>query len=243
MRMAFIGYDCPQISVVGILTHYRDGGHLMQLVGRGLRVWKEMPGREQSCVIVAPDDPKMEGFLELLRDESALGLRLIEERERDAPEPGAGVQEPLSYVESAIAQGTRASSNELDMEEDEVLLVEHIKRAVDSAETVTKLKQAIELAGVMLQVPAPRPEPGPPPVFEAPKTERQQIDEIKVKVVDTVKSQLYKRGITPEVPGYQEAMTKAMAAVKRASCSADEANTIEKANRRLKAALGLSNSI
>jgi hypothetical protein len=28
VRMAFIGYDSPQITVVGILTHYRDRGHL-----------------------------------------------------------------------------------------------------------------------------------------------------------------------------------------------------------------------
>lgn len=248
VRMAFIGYDCPQITVVGILTHYRDGGHLMQLVGRGLRVWKELPPREQSCVIVAPDDPKMQGFLDLLRDENDLGMRVIEEREKQDTDPAGAVQEAISFVESAVAQGTRASSNEVDMEVDEVLLVENIKKAVDSAETVTKLKQAIELAGVWLNVeaakpvPQPRPEPGPPAVFEAPKTERQQIEEIKAKTADAVKSRLYKQGITPDQPGYQEAMTKAMAEVKRASCSADEANTVEKANRRLKAALRLSNS-
>jgi superfamily II DNA or RNA helicase len=246
VRMAFIGYDCPQITVIGILTHYRDGGHLMQLVGRGLRIWDRMASREQSCVIIAPDDPKMQGFLDLLRDERDVGLRIVEEREREVTESESTLQEPLSYVESAIARGTRASSNEVDMEEDEVVLVEHIKRAVDSAETVTKLKQAIELAGVMLKVPpvvpAARPEPGPPPVFEAPKTERQQIDEIKARTANVVKSLLYKRGIRPDSPGYQEALTNAMATVKRASCSADEANTIEKANRRLKAALNLSNS-
>ncbi|MDF5758375.1 HNH endonuclease [Spongiactinospora sp. TRM90649] len=243
VRMAFIGYDCPQITVVGVLTHYRDGGHLMQLVGRGLRVWKEMAPRAQSCVIIAPDDPKMQGFLELLRDESEAGLRLVEEREREAAEKGS-VQEALSYVESAVAAGTRASSNEVDMDVAEVVLVEQIKHEVESAETVTKLKQVIELAGLRLKVqtavPQPCPEPGPPPVFEVPKTEREQIEEIKGRVRDAVTSHLAKKGITPDAPGYQEAVTRAMAQVKRASCSADEANTVEKANRRLQAALSLT---
>ncbi|MDX3697052.1 hypothetical protein PV726_43845 [Streptomyces europaeiscabiei] len=52
VRMAFIGYDCPQITVVGILTHHRDRGHLMQMVGRGLRMWSDMRPREQSCLII-----------------------------------------------------------------------------------------------------------------------------------------------------------------------------------------------
>src|SRR5690606_39677784 len=56
VRKAFIGYDCPQITVVGILTHYRDPGHLMQLVGRGLRTWSGVEARSQSCRVIAPDD-------------------------------------------------------------------------------------------------------------------------------------------------------------------------------------------
>lgn len=241
VRMAFIGYDCPQITVVGILTHYRDGGHLMQLVGRGLRTWNEMPGRAQSCVIIAPDDPKMQGFLELMRDASEAGLRILEEKEKTEAAESAGQQEPLSYIESAIAAGTRASSNEVDMNADQVLLVEHIKREVDSAETVTKLAKVIELAGIALNVqpppvPEPRPEPGPPPVFEPPKTDRELIEEYKAKTRAIVTEGLARRGVTPDSSGYQDAVSNAMAQVKRASYGADEANTVEKARQRLQAA-------
>lgn len=243
VRMAFIGYDCPQITVVGVLTNYRHGGHLMQLVGRGLRVWKDMPARQQQCVIVAPDDPKMMEFLRLLRDEDEQGRRIL--GERDDTEPGdKPVQEALSYVESAIATTTRAASNEVDMDADEVFMVEHIKRAVDSAETVTKLKQAIELAGIMLKVPAAVPvqrvDVAPPPVAEAPKTERQQIEEIRSKTSEAIKQFLTRNSLTPQSPGYQDAMTNATAAVNRASgYNASEANTLDKANKRLRAALKL----
>jgi superfamily II DNA or RNA helicase len=59
VRKAFIGYDCPEITVVGVLSNYRDHGHLAQLAGRGLRVLKGPAWAEQSCRIVVPDDPAM----------------------------------------------------------------------------------------------------------------------------------------------------------------------------------------
>ncbi|MFJ4791798.1 HNH endonuclease [Kitasatospora purpeofusca] len=244
VRMAFIGYDCPQITVVGILTHFRHRGHLMQLVGRGLRVWKDMPAREQSCVIVAPDDPKMTDFLAFLREEEQEGLRVVDEREKkEAAEPG---QAPLSYIESAEALGTRAASNEVDMDEDEVFLVENIKRAVGSAETVTTLKEVIELAGLMLKdrltVPTPRTETSTSAdAAPTPKTERDSVAEINAQTSDTIKSRLYQiHGKAPDAPGYQDLLKNATVKVNRAAgYTASEANTIEKAMKRLRAALEL----
>ncbi|MFJ3755446.1 HNH endonuclease [Streptomyces sp. NPDC090080] len=242
VRMAFIGYDCPEITVVGVLTHYRDGGHLMQLVGRGLRVWDKMPPREQSCVIVAPDDPKMQGFLSLLRDENEQGLKLLEERDDREPGSEPPVQESLSYVEAAVATTTRAAGNEGDMDADELQLVEYIKAAVDSAETPLKLKDVVELAGIMLKaapsVPEQRSEPDAPPVYEPPKTEREQIAEIKAQTAEAIKQYLYQRGVSPESPGYQEAMMQATKRVNDAAgFNAQQANTLEKANKRLRAVL------
>ena len=83
VRKAFIGYDCKQITVVGILTHYRDWGHLEQLVGRGLRMWDGTPTRPQSCRVIAPDDPQMTEFIEFMRGESEQGLRERKRRERE----------------------------------------------------------------------------------------------------------------------------------------------------------------
>ncbi|MEU9471240.1 HNH endonuclease [Streptomyces avermitilis] len=245
VRMAFIGYDCKTITVVGILTHYRDGGHLMQLIGRGLRVWDGTPAREQTCLIVAPDDPKMQGFLDLLREENDRGLKVLEEREQEErEEPGDAVQEEFSYIDSAVATTTRASSNELDMDADETLMVETLKRAVDAAEDVTKLKQIIEMAGMMLKqptpVPQPRTEPEPEPPTEAPKTERQQIADFNSKTSDTIRQYLYRGGVKPGDAGYRDAAMKATARVNEAAgCTAANANTVEKASRRFRAALAL----
>ncbi|WP_078650569.1 HNH endonuclease, partial [Streptomyces rimosus] len=168
VRMAFIGYDCPQITVVGILTNYRHSGHLSQLVGRGLRVWKEgPPPREQSCVIVAPDDPKMEEFLRYLREEEQQGLAIIERREPGEPDgPGGTVQEEISYIDKAYATNTRASDNERNMEASTLTMIEGLKVAVDSGEDATKLLRLLDLAGLAVQeqvVPDPRSAPPAPP--------------------------------------------------------------------------------
>lgn len=80
VRMAFLGYDCPQITVVGVLTNYRNHGHLMQLVFRGGRVWDAKvsghPARDQCLHIISTDDPKMRQFLDYLRTEQDAGLAL-----------------------------------------------------------------------------------------------------------------------------------------------------------------------
>jgi hypothetical protein len=52
VRKAFIGYDCKMITVVGVLTNYRDMGHLMQLVGRGLRTWRRSRARNLALWLV-----------------------------------------------------------------------------------------------------------------------------------------------------------------------------------------------
>ncbi len=247
VRMAFIGYDCPEITVVGVLTNYRDVGHLQQLVGRGLRVWKDgPPPRQQSCIIVAPDDPKMQNFLEVLRDEEMQGLRILQERDEalDPRQPGEPTQLAFSYVESSVATTTRAASNDTDLEADEFLLIDGYKVMADSGEDATKLKKILELAGVKVQSevePPPRPEPSTVTPASAPKTERQQIETLKSRAADAVKSELARLGTTPDKPGYADAMTKANYALKLAcGFSADETNTLQRAEKRLQVALNIS---
>lgn len=247
VRMAFIGYDCPQITVVGVLTHYRDPGHLSQLVGRGLRTWDQMPAREQSCVIVAPDDPRMQQFLEVMRDERDQGLKLI--KERDAAEAAGstdGSQAPLSYVESAIATGTRAASNDSDLEPADLQMIEDIKIKVDSGEDATKLKKVLELAGIMTKVPPPVPGPRESPeettmYVQAPMTEKEQIEELKAQTKAAIAKHLHARGVVPGMDGYNDAMRRVTWRVNEASgYKADEATTIERAQKRLRAALALT---
>ncbi|MER6444042.1 hypothetical protein [Streptomyces venezuelae] len=118
--------------------------------GRGLRVWSDMPPREQSCLIIAPDDPRMEEFLEHLRGLPEDGLQRVKEREAGGSEsgPSSEGQLSLSYVESAVATTTRAASNDTDVESDELLLIESIKVEVDSAEDATKFARFLELYGI-----------------------------------------------------------------------------------------------
>lgn len=84
---AYIGYDCKQITVVGLLTSRRWGGWLEQTVARGLRVWDERPLREQTCYVVGPADPRLIKFCEDMRADAEGGIR---DRGPDGPGPGPG---------------------------------------------------------------------------------------------------------------------------------------------------------
>ncbi|MFF1834228.1 DEAD/DEAH box helicase family protein [Streptomyces sp. NPDC058231] len=249
VRMAFIGYDCPEITVVGILTHYRDRGHLMQLVGRGLRVWSGMPPREQSCLIIAPDDPKMQEFLEHLRGEKEEGLRRVKEREA-AAEGGDTPEEQqlaLTYVESAVATTVRAASNDTDIESDELMLIESIKVEVDSAEDATKFARFLELYGIRTKrvqdVPGPRSDQDTEVIVQMPqppRTDKEIIEDVRSRTTSAITKYLHARGVTPGSPGYQDAVTKATFRVNEsAGYTAKTANTVDRAEKRLKAALAL----
>lgn len=97
VRMAFVGYDCKPISIVGVLTNYRHEGHLRQLVARGMRVRKDRPVEEQTVYVIAPDDPQMTAFCHQLRNESEAGVAQRERRERES---SSGDQQ-LGYLADA----------------------------------------------------------------------------------------------------------------------------------------------
>ncbi|MFE5795557.1 DEAD/DEAH box helicase family protein [Streptomyces sp. NPDC056503] len=249
VRMAFIGYDCPQISVVGILTHYRDTGHLMQLVGRGLRVWSGMAPREQSCLIIAPDDPKMKDFLEHLRGQREEGLRRVKERE--AAEESTGTAEEgqlaLTFVESAVATTTRAASNDTDVESDELMLIESIKVEVDSAEDATKLARFLDLYGIRAKraqdVPGPRGDSDHEVFVEMPqppRTDKEIMEDLRSRTTTAITRYLHACGVAPGSAGYQDAVQKATFRVNEvAGYTTKTANTVDRAEKRLKAALAL----
>jgi superfamily II DNA or RNA helicase len=105
VRMAYIGYDCPQITAVCVLTNFRDKGHLFQLIGRGIRVWRERPVREQHVYVIAPKDDRMRQFLEELRAESDAGLKGRQQREREQDATRAlrlGYAEGAKLTDTAI---------------------------------------------------------------------------------------------------------------------------------------------
>ena len=72
-------------------------------------------------------------------------------------------------------------------------------------------------------------------------TERQQIETLKSKAADAVRSELARHGMTPDKPGYADAMTKANYALKQAcGFNANETNTLQRAEKRLKVALNIN---
>lgn len=238
VRKAFIGYDCKTITVVGILTHYRDPGHLEQLVGRGLRVWDGTPGRAQSCRVVAPDDPLMTKFVEIMRGESEQGLRERKEREREAAERGELVAQELGYVEAAQATTARAVSNDASLDHDQRVLIEAIKHDVGATDDVTVLAQFAEKLGLAL----PQPQ-SPVPVQEigdVPLTERQQIKEVNRLAHETVRGILKAQGVFGGRPDYGMHAERVTHEVNvRAGYGAEDCRTVEQAQARLNAARDL----
>ncbi|MBX6169611.1 MAG: endonuclease, partial [Thermobispora bispora] len=245
VRKAFIGYDCPQITVVGILTHYRDPGHLMQLVGRGLRTWSGTEARSQSCRVIAPDDPRMQEFIEHMRGESEDGLRERRRREQEddaSRESGKEPQTPLGWVESAHVTTARVVSADIELDDDERVLYEAIKHDIGAAEDVSVLAKFAQALNLRLARPAPQKEPEAVPSAPqvVPLTEQEQIDLINAKAAEAIRRGLADRGIVPSIPGYSDAVKKATHAVNQAAgCKAGECRTVEDAQARLHAALSL----
>lgn len=253
VRKAFIGYDCPEITVVGILTHYRDPGHLMQLVGRGLRVWNKKgtdPAEPlgQSCRIICPDDRKMTDFIDTLIKERDAGLAA-----RGGGGEGSGVgctggegpPEPTEVVEAAWATKVRAVSNNEVVDDDDLPLIEAAKRHLGINEDATKLAKFISLMGVG------KPEQmtliAAPPVEIAPtvaKTEREQIEDLASRATKAITAAAA-RIATPKTPAYQEAMRELNSRVaKRAGrVWAKDVRTVEQAQRRYEAAKAVAEEV
>ena len=115
VRMAFLGYDCPEITAVCVLTNYRDMGHLAQLVFRGGRVWKEGgPARSQTLHLAVPDDQAMQRFIDYLRTEQAKGISLRDPG--DGPGPQAG---NTAALDRAWVASVRGATNERDISPEE----------------------------------------------------------------------------------------------------------------------------
>lgn len=136
VRMAFLGYDCKDITVVGLLTNYRDFGHLEQLVGRGLRVKPGIPADRQICRIVAPDDPAMSRFLEHLQQENDLGLGERKKRkpeEVDTPWPPPPPPEPTIIVQDAELAGITATGHDGYVDPNGFALVQAVHDAVPAS--------------------------------------------------------------------------------------------------------------
>lgn len=241
VRKAFIGYDCPEITVVGILTNYRDKGHLMQLVGRGLRMWSGEDKRSQSCQVIAPDDPEMQAFIDYMRGESDEGLRERDRRDAESGEGGSKKHhDELGYVEAAWTTTARALSNDGELDSEQLMLIRSMAQeaGLPANSDLSAIAKLLELAGHRLPVGALAAEPtsAPRPV-NVPLTEQEQIEQIKRETTMVIRETLSARGILGGNPAYGKAVSRATADVNtRAGLTAEEVRTVEQARARLAAA-------
>lgn len=238
VRMAFIGYDCKAITVVGVLTNYRDPGHLMQLVGRGLRAWRETPFDAQSCRIVAPDDPKMQDFVKVLRQELEQGLRERAQREADAAtegEDGSPSEDaPTTIVESAVATATRAVSNDVDLDADQLRRINDVAHRFGITEDPTRLFEFVremEAARRTPDEPAHEPPAKAEPVVQ--KTTDERITDLGSETAALIRETLTLDGVRGGDPGYGDAVMELTKQVnKAAGANARVAKANEQAARR-----------
>jgi superfamily II DNA or RNA helicase len=169
---AYIGYDCKQITVVGLLTSRRWDGYLQQIVGRGLRVWSDRPAAEQTCYVVGPADPKLLKFCKDMRSDAEQGIR-----ERIEGGPGPGPSEEVEVADFSRG-GTEVvgsdAGGDADLTTEEQVYVASLRREAELHDSEGKIAKLLRLAGHTfsgrLHV-----EPPPSPVLTQPaETEADQ---------------------------------------------------------------------
>jgi superfamily II DNA or RNA helicase len=196
VRQAFIGYDHKPITVVGVLTNYRDRGHLVQLIMRGGRVWDESESghrnRDQRLHLVVTDDPPMQSFVEWLRTEVNDGLRRRQggDGPRPGPREGGAVTAEVTTTRGAtydtdISAEDFARGQALLDETGPVLTPESMVRLIDRLRTGEPAQQR-------------------PPAKAAPMTEQEIVKEHKSKAAAAIGEYMRDRGVTPDRPDYGE---------------------------------------
>ncbi|MCD2099569.1 DEAD/DEAH box helicase family protein [Rhodococcus qingshengii] len=249
VRMAFLGYDCKRITVVGLLTNYRDDGHLQQLVGRGLRMWGDTEDQSQVCRIVAPDDSKMRKFLEDLREQNDLGIAEKKSREVAESRGETVSDEPLSYLDDAYATHRRLESTRGVLDSEQLAIIESLKTKHGSTEATSILAEILrEFTGMSATTPAAEPET-PSLVLAAPAgevpiyTESEQVTKIKSDAEKAIKkvtsNRLRARNVSAGTPAWRAEFGREAARIRSSVnsgfgiASTTEINNVDVARRYL----------
>lgn len=221
VRMAFLGYNCPEITVVGVLTNYRDEGHLMQLVFRGGRVWDPAksghPAKEQRLHIVTIDDPRMTAFLNYLKNEQDKGIRESDDGNR--PVCGGGLPgDPSPWeVTDAYATLTRVEGADGSVSSDDLELLEAVLHTIGPITTVTQLADAVEKLGLLKELPKDGGLfPPPSPSARAPMTEAEIVKQAKGEASEAIGEFLRRRGYKPSDDNYKPARARLTKQINRA---------------------------
>jgi superfamily II DNA or RNA helicase len=203
VRKAFIGYDCPQISAVCILTNYRDFGHLEQLVGRGLREWSGTSDKSQACRVTAPHDPDMQKFLDHMQRGSDQGIKEKQARSGGTDGPSA----PLVTVEDAYATDAHTVGYEGKLSPAMHLELSALK---DSLGLNLDLMTIHKIRTAPTNIVASTRHGG-----REERTDLEQITELNGKTSKAIKSLVAKAGIYPSHPQFQQTIAHATRKVNR----------------------------
>lgn len=157
VQMAYVGYDCKQITVLGILTSYRTEGYLRQLMARGLRVLKDIPVESQTCYAIVPDDQPMREFVEKLRRESQAGVLERERKQREQQERQRLEQQELGYsldgqVTAIHARGIDPTG---DISAEQWPVIEQIRQKHHASDPATKIMAMLKDFGSLI-MPKPK---------------------------------------------------------------------------------------
>jgi superfamily II DNA or RNA helicase len=123
VQMAYEGMDVPALTHLACLTHIRSHPWLMQMFARIMRFDERAgPWEAQHCHAWVPDDDWMQGAIEYIRQEQALGVAVT-----DASQEGdrngchsddADNREDAGCITPLGGQTTRARASGLNSEED-----------------------------------------------------------------------------------------------------------------------------
>jgi len=127
VRMAYVGYDHKPISVVLMLSNFRDSGYLDQFFARGMRVMPDIPVEHQVLYAIVPDDPKMARYVKEKRKESEKGIR--ERNTRLEINGKKATTQPIGFVYGGEVTERRAQgmNPEGDLSNWELPIVEQIQ--------------------------------------------------------------------------------------------------------------------
>lgn len=190
VRMAFVGYSCNRITVIGCLTNYRDYGHLEQLIGRGLRVDKAsgIDPEDQRCRIVAPDDRLMTGFLNHLREQQEIGIS--QRTGRDGPPP----PDSTTVVEDAKATTIRVMGLMSDIDSAELERIDALKSSYHLAGSATDFAKMLKDLNLDLRK-APAEAHRPARSQRVVKTERERVQELATEAYQLIQDAAANDGI------------------------------------------------
>jgi hypothetical protein len=187
VRQAFIGFDCPPMAVLCILTHWRFDSFLTQLVGRVLRIWPDGPPADDqyAYVLTFADERSVEFFERMVKD-ARLGLR-----DRGPGHGGGGPGDPADVRDGRLRDDERVQEH--DVEHDDGGRIAAMRERVRSPLSVEQFRAAIQ-----------GDRPSPPDNGEPSRTTDEQVKDWLSRAMANV-AKMARQVAFPSTPEYGRA--------------------------------------